>query len=149
MPTPRVDVTRASLLAQVVLRAGNISDPRAQLAARDQYRRPNTSYTDLKVGLSCLFRPGASFDDLAREGFFPNARLSTASVQQLVSELATIGCEPALYATPVIPRYPNHHTLVFFRGGMLELTLHDDVLQALVRAMTIVSNPHQQQKPGS
>jgi len=148
MPVQRVDLTRVSLLSQLVLRAGNINDPRAQLAARDQYRRPNTSYTDLKVGLSCLFRPGASLDDLAHEGLFPNARLSTATIQQLVSELATIGCNPALYVTPVIPRYPNHHTLVFVRGGMLELTLQDDVLQALVRAMTIVSNPYQQQKPG-
>lgn len=148
MPTPKLDLTRINLLSQIVLRAGNISDPRAQQATRDQYQRPNTSYTDLKVGLSCLFRPGASFDDLAREGFFPNARLSAATIQQLASELAIIGCEPALYATPVIPRYPNHHTLVFFRGGMLELTLQDDMLQALVRAMTIVRNPHQQQKPG-
>ncbi len=115
---------------------------------RAQYQRPNTNYTDLRVGLSCLFHPGASFDDLAREGFFPNAQLSVATIQQLTGELATIGCEPALYTTPVIPRYPNHHTLVFFRGGMLELTLQDDVLQALVRAMAIVGNPHQQQKPG-
>lgn len=148
MPTQQVDLTRVDLLSQLVLRAGNMSDPRAQQATRDQYRRPNTSYTDLKVGLSCLFRPGASFNDLAREGFFPNARLSATTIQQLANELATIGCEPALYVTPVMPRYPNHHTLIFFRGGMLELTLQDDVLQALVRAMTILSNPHQQQKPG-
>ncbi|HEY7342590.1 MAG TPA: hypothetical protein VH591_17075 [Ktedonobacterales bacterium] len=148
MLTPRVDLTQVNLLSQLVLRAGNIRDPRAQQVAREQYQRANTNYTDLKVGLSCLFRPGASFDDLAREGFFPNTRLSAATIQHLVSELAAIGCEPALYTTPVIPRYPNHHTLVFFRGGMLELTLQDDVLQALVRAMTIVANPHQQQKPG-
>jgi hypothetical protein len=148
MPTPRVDLTQVCLLSQLVLRAGNFGDPRAQQAAREQYQRMNTNYTDLKVGLSCLFRPGASFDDLAREGFFPNARLSAATIQQLVSELAIIECEPALYVTPVIPRYPNHHTLVFFRSGMLELALQDDVLQALVRAMTIVSNPYQQQKPG-
>ena len=148
MPTPRVDLTQVSLLSQLVLRAGNIRDPRAQQAAREQYQRTNTNYTDLKVGLSCLFHPGASFDDLAREGLFPNAQLSAATIQQLTSELAIIGCELALYVTSVIPRYPNHHTLVFFRGGMLELTLQDDVLQALVRAMTIVRNPHQQQKPG-
>lgn len=103
MPTQRVDLTQVSLLSQLVLRAGNISDPRAQFTAREQYQRTNTNYTDLKVGLSCLFRPGASFEDLAREGFLPNARLSAATIQQPVSELATIGCEPALYATPVIP----------------------------------------------
>ena len=148
MPTPKVDVTQVSLHSQVILRAGNISDPRAQQAARVQYQRPNTNYTDLRVGLSCLFHPGASFDDLAREGFFPNAQLSVATIQQFMGELAAIGCEPALYMTPVIPRYPNHHTLVFFHGGMLELTLQDDVLQALVRAMIIVRNPHQQQKLG-
>jgi hypothetical protein len=146
MPPQRVDLTRVSLLSQLVLRAGNINDPRAQLAAREQYQRTNTNYTDLKVGLSCLFHPGASFDDLAREGDYPNTNLSVTVLQRLIEELATINCEPVLYITPV-SGFPSHHTLVFFRGGMLEQTLRDDVLSAIIRAMMIVKNPYQPKKP--
>ncbi len=42
-------------------------------------------------------------------------------------------------------RLTNHHTLVFFRTTKVEKTLEDDVLDALVRAMTIVKNLHRKQ----
>jgi hypothetical protein len=45
-----------------------------------------------------------------------------------------------LYVTPVAG-YPDHHTLVVARVGVLELTLRDDALDALIRAMTVVDNP--------
>lgn len=105
--------------------------------------RVNRSYPDLSVGLSCLFRPGASIDDLAREGSYPNARLSVTIVQRLQDELAAIGYELALYITPV-PRFPDHHTLVVKHSGVIEATLRDEVLDALIRAMITLSNPYRQ-----
>ncbi|HEX6543270.1 MAG TPA: hypothetical protein VF040_16055 [Ktedonobacterales bacterium] len=142
---PRVDLSQVSLLAEIVLRGGNIIDPRAQAIAREHYQEPNEHY-QLEVGLSCLFRPGATLDELAREGTYPNSRLSVAIVQRLVDELAVIGCTPVLYVTPA-PVAPDHHTLVFLRGGMLEAALQDDMLQALVRASTVVPNPYRRFKP--
>ena len=71
MATPRVDLSQVSLLTEIVLRGGDFSDPRSRRSIKEQYTRPNRNYPDLQVGLSCLFRPGASLDELAREGFTP------------------------------------------------------------------------------
>lgn len=145
MPTPTVDLSQVSLLTELVLRGGDVHDPRAREILREQYIRVNQKYPDLSVGLSCLFRPGASFDDLAQEGTYPNARLSVTVIQRLVDELREIGCELALYVTPV-PRFPDHHTLVVKRLGGVETILRDEVLDALIRAMITVSNPYRQRK---
>ncbi len=83
MPTPTVDLRRISMLAEIVLRGGDLTDPRSRESLRMQYEQPNNYYTDLAAGLSCLFRPGASLDELAREGSYPNARLSVAIVERL------------------------------------------------------------------
>src|SRR6185437_12341004 len=111
----------------------------------EQYTRVNRSYPDLSVGLSCLFRPGASFDELAHEGSYPNARLSVTVIQRLVDELSAIGCELALYITPV-PRFPDHHTLVVTRAGVIEPGLRDEILDALIRAMITVGNPYRKRR---
>jgi hypothetical protein len=145
MATPEVDFSQVSLLTELVLRGGDVHDPRAREILQEQYTRVNRSYPDLSVGLSCLFRPGASFDELAHEGSYPNARLSVTITQRLHDELAAIGCELALYITPV-PRFPDHHTLVVKRLGGVETTLRDEVLDALIRAMITVSNPYRQRK---
>jgi hypothetical protein len=141
--TPTVDLSTAAQ-DEIVLRGGNLHDQRAQQVVRTQYARPNQHYPDLQVGLSCLFRPGASLDELAIEGNYPNPNLSVTTVHRLTTELAKIQCTLALYVTPV-PHFPDHHTLVFFRTTKVEKTLEDDVLDALVRAMTIVKNLHRKQ----
>lgn len=143
MPTSTVDLSQVSLLTELVLRGGDVHDPRARQILREQYARVNRRYPDLAVGLSCLFRPGASFDALAREGSYPNARLSVTVIQRLRDELATIGCDLALYITPV-PHFPDHHTIVITRVGIIEDNLRDEVLDALIRAMITVSNPYRQ-----
>ena len=145
MPTPMVDLRQVSLLSEIVLRGGDFSNPRSRESLRIQYEQPNNYYTDLAAGLSCLFRPGASLDELAREGSYPNARLSVAIVERLINELATVRCELALYITPV-PRFPDHPTLAVVRDGLVETTLRDEVLDALIRAMSIVSNPYRRAK---
>ncbi|HEX5159621.1 MAG TPA: hypothetical protein VFW17_20595 [Ktedonobacterales bacterium] len=145
MPTSQVDLTSVSLRSELVLRGGNLTDARAQESARAQYLLSNNHYHDVHVGLSCLFRPGASFDDLAQEGAYRNATLSVTVVQHLMDELAVIGCAPVLYVTPTL-QYPDHHTLVFLRAGVLEVALAQDVVEALARAMMVVKNPHQRKQ---
>jgi hypothetical protein len=143
MPTRTVDWWRVSLLSEIVVRGGDFAHPDARSGLKVQYARPNVHYADVRAGLSCLFRPGASLDELAREGSYRNPRLSVAIVQRLISELATAGCELLLYVTPVAG-YSDHHTLAVARDGAIELTLGDDVLDALIRAMTVVDNPYRQ-----
>jgi len=112
MPTPTVGLRQVSMLSEIVLRGGDFSYPRSRESLRMQYEQPNNYYLDLAAGLSCLFRPGASLDELAREGAYPNARLSVAIVERLINELATARCELALYITPV-PHFP---TIILLRS---------------------------------
>ena len=129
-----------------MLRGGDFGNPRSRRSIQEQYVRLNRHYPDLQVGLSCLFRPGVSLDELAREAFYPNVKLSVAIIERLISELAKVDCEPALYRTPTT-LIPNHHTLTVLHNGVLEMTLRDEVLDALVRAMTVVTNPYLREKP--
>jgi hypothetical protein len=145
MSTPTVDLRQISMLTEIVLRGGDFTDPRSRESLRMQYEQPNNYYTDLAAGLSCLFRPGASLDELAREGSYPNARLSVAIVERLIDELAAVGCALTLYVTPIL-RFPDHHTLGVMHNGLLETTLRDEVLDALIHAMSIVSNPYRRTK---
>lgn len=145
MPTATVDLRRVSALAEIVVRGGDIAHPAAREGLKVQYARANVHYPDVRAGLSCLFRPGASLDELAREGSFRNPKLSVAIVQHLIAELAAAGRELVLYVTPVAS-YPDHHTLVVARGGVLEVALRDEALNALIRAMTVVDNPYRQRR---
>ncbi|HEV2236495.1 MAG TPA: hypothetical protein VGR57_07505, partial [Ktedonobacterales bacterium] len=110
MPTHTVDWRQVSLLSEIVVRGGDFAHPGARSGLKAQYARQNVHYADVRAGLSCLFRPGASLDELAREGSYRNPRLSVAIAQRLTSELASVGRELVLYITPVAG-YPDHHTL--------------------------------------
>jgi len=140
-PTPTIDLTTVNTLSELVLRGGNFADPASRHSIQAQYARVNAHYPDVRAGLSCLFRPGASLDALAREGAYRNSKLSVAIVQRLVTELGQVGYHPMLYVTPV-QGYPDHHTLVVVRAGIIQQTLADDALDALIRTMMIVDNPY-------
>lgn len=146
MATRTVDLRQVSVLSELVLRGGDFAHLAARKSLLAQYARSNVHYPDVRAGLSCLFRPGASLDELAREGAYPNSKLSIAIMYQLITELATINCEPVLYETP-IAGYPDHHTLVVARNGKIETTLFPDAFDALRLAMTIVDNPYQHTRP--
>jgi hypothetical protein len=124
MPTPTVDLRQVSLLSEIVARGGDIAHSAARNGLKVQYARPNVHYPDVRAGLSCPFRPGATLDELAREGSYRNPKLSVAIVQRLLSELATIGRELVLYVTPV-GGYADHHTLAVARTDVIEFTLYD------------------------
>lgn len=146
MPTPTVDLRQVSVLSEIVLRGGDFAHRAARQGLVDQYARPNVHYPDVRAGLSCLFRPGASLDELAREGTYPNAKLSVAIVRRLITELAAVTYEPVLFITP-ITGYPDHHTLAVARSGQVETALREDALDALIRATTIVDNPYRHGYP--
>lgn len=146
MPDLTVDLRQVSVLSEIVLRGGDIVHPAARSGLKSQYGRANVHYPDVSAGLSCLFRPGASLDELAREGSYRNPKLSVAILQRVINELAMTGCELVLYITPVAG-YPNHHTLVVAQSGVIDVALQDDVLDTLIRAMTVVDNPYQQRRP--
>lgn len=141
MTTPTVDLNHISLLSELVLRGGDFAHPASRQSIKTQYARPNAHYPDVTAGLSCWFRPGASLDELAREGAYRNTKLSVAIVQRLIMELRQAGFDLLLYITPV-PGYPDHHTLAVARDGTIEQPLTDDALDALTRAMTVVDNPY-------
>jgi len=92
------------------------------------------------------FRVGASLDELARTAAFPNRKIGYTTSGVLAQELATIGCVPVLFVTPT-SLLPDHHTLAIARNGIIEPTLADDALDALIRALVVVNNPYQRLQP--
>jgi hypothetical protein len=95
MATATVDLHHVSTLSEIVLRGGDFSHPASRHGLQVQYARPNIHFPDVQVGLSCLFRPGASLDELAREGSYRNSKLSFAIEQRLLAELAIVDCSIA------------------------------------------------------
>lgn len=149
MAIATVDFTRISPLVEIVVRAGDARDPRTRERMRNAYNTPLTLFPGA-VGLSCLFRPGASLDELAREGAYPNPMLSYATVDRLQWELAQIGYHLVLFITPT-HQFPDHHTLAVAKasgsGNVVELPITNAPLDALQRALVVVHNPYQTPKP--
>jgi len=157
MAIATVDLTSISPLVEIVLRAGDAHDPRTRERMRTAYNTPLTIFPGA-VGLSCLFRPGASLDELAREGAYPNPMLSYATVDRLQQELGAVGYTLVLFITPT-RQFPDHHTLAVTTisglgagpsgapGGAIEVPLTDAPLDALLRAVTVVHNPYQAYRP--
>ncbi len=149
MAIQTVDLSRISPLVEIILRAGDAHDPRTRERMRAAYNTPLTLFPGA-VGLSCLFRPGASLDDLAREGAYPNPMLSYATIDRLQSELSHVGYTLVLFITPT-RQFPDHHTLAVAKqmspasgqAGIIEVSLTDAPLDALIRALTVVRNPYQ------
>jgi hypothetical protein len=145
MPTPVVDLKALSPLMEIVLRAGDVSIAGARGSLQTAYAKRDPSYPDA-VGLSVLFRRGATLDELAREGLFPHRKLSFSFIGPLIQALAVVGYEPILYVTPT-PDLPDHHSLAVGRSEQAHPTLTDAAADALIRASTVVDNPYRQPNP--
>jgi hypothetical protein len=139
-----VDLSKLTPLAEIVLRAGNLHDPaQAQRTLRDAYQQDDDY--DNVVGISVLFKVGATADFLAQEGGFRHNRISVSVVAKLQEELASINHELVLFVTPMpqAPFFlPDHHTLAVAQGGMVKPTLEDVVAEALMRSFLVVKNPY-------
>jgi len=98
--------------------------------------------------MSVVFRPGATLDQLARQGAFPHRKLSFSVIGRIKEELKNVGYEPVLFATPTSD-LPDHHSLAIARVGAktsVEPILSDEAADALIRALTVVDNPYRRSK---
>jgi hypothetical protein len=142
MATPTVDLRRVSVLQEIVVRAGNTGAPDARKVLKDKYEGDRV-YPDV-VGLSTIFREGASLDELARAAHFPHPKISWSVVGRLIAELGADGYEPVLFVIPTAV-LADHHTLAVARGGVVEQSLSDAAANALIRAMRVEDNPYKAQ----
>jgi hypothetical protein len=130
MATPTVDLQQVSVLTEIVVRAGNAQQPDARLILQKAYLAVDATCPDT-ISISTLFRPGATLDELAREGSFPNAKLSYSIVGRIIAELSAIGYELVLFVTPTAT-LPDHHLLAVAQGGQVLLQLPEDAGEALL-----------------
>ncbi len=145
MATPKADLTTVAVLTEILVRAGDASAPSARQTLQKAYEDLDLAYPDA-VGISTLFRQGATLDELAREGAFPHRKISFSVIGKIVAELATVGYELVLFITPT-PKLPDHHSLAVAVTGSVQPKLSDAAANALIRALTVVDNPYQQPKP--
>lgn len=143
MATSTVDLRQVSVLTEIIVRAGNARQSDARQILQKAYVAVDATYPDT-IGISALFRPGATLDELAREGAFRNAKISYSIVGRILAELTAVGYELVLYVTPT-PALPDHHALAVAQsagGGQVLLHLPDDAAEALLRALDTVDNPY-------
>lgn len=143
MPVPTVDLSRASVLAEIVIRAGNAQALDARQKMQEAYEREDPAYPDA-IGLSTLFRPGATLDELVREGHFPHSKISYSIIGRIIRELGAAGYTPVLQITPT-DQLADHHTLAIAQGATIQLKLPDAAADALIRALDVFDNPYRQQ----
>lgn len=142
MPTPTVDLGRVSILQEIVVRAGNVKAQGARTTLQARYESDRV-YADV-VGLSTVFREGASLDELARTAQFPHPRISWSVVGRIIEELRLVGYEIVLYITPTT-LLADHHTLAIARAGVVEQSLSNAAADALILALQVDDNPYQAQ----
>ncbi len=139
-----VDFSTLTPLAEIVLLAGNAHDPTQARQTLQGAYQPDDDYDNV-VGISVLFKAGATADFLAQEGGFRHNRISVSVLAKLLEELASIQHELVLFVTPMpqAPFFlPDHHTLAVAQGGMVKPTLDDAVAEALMRSFLVVKNPY-------
>jgi hypothetical protein len=139
--TPRVDLDAINSLAEIVVRGGNVHDPRARQTLQQAYQQ-HMSFPDVQ-GLSVVFRERASLDELARAAQLPYPKLSYSVISLLRAELRIAGYEMVLYITPS-RRLPDHHTLAVATGGSTLPSLPLAAADALIRTLIVVDNPYRQ-----
>jgi hypothetical protein len=145
MTVPTVDLSTIDPRSEVILRGGNVAVPGARLALQRAYLRADPAYGNL-LGISVLFRAGATIDELAREGMFPHPKISIAVVTDILRELNQVSLGLSLYITPT-QDLPDHHTLCVTQGGVSQDSLSDVAGAALIRAMRVIDNTYQRKEP--
>lgn len=146
LPTPTVPLAHLQQPGELILRAGDSHAPDARQRMQEAYMRLDLAYPDA-LGLSVLFRLGATLDELAREGQYPHAKaLST----QIVAALAAVGYATVLYVTPT-PDLPDHHSLAVAARGApassVEPTLPDVATDALLQTLIVSDNMYRRKRP--
>jgi len=144
----QVDLRGVNPLVEIIVRAGDVSVPGARKSLQDAYtQRDEDNYPDI-IGMSVVFRPGATLDQLAQQSNFPHRKLSFSVIGRITEELERVGYEPLLFATSTSD-LPHHHSLAVARVGAMmsvEPTLSDVAADALISALTVVDNPYRRSK---
>jgi len=142
-PTPIVDLAAINPLTEIVLRGGDTKHPNARATLQRTYTAIDSRYPDA-IGISTLFRVGATLDELMREGRFRHPKVGYARVERIMSELAAAGYQLVLFVTPDPAQgLPDHHSLAVAIAGVVQPTLSDAAADALLHALTVRDNPYQ------
>lgn len=131
-----MSVNLSVVLLEFVLRGGG---PDVQRMI-DRYEK-DQQYPGV-YGLSSIFHPGFTLDQLARSAWQPHTRIHYATVAELIAALGTLGYDLVLTPTPH-PGNPDHATLSIGRQGVILTSMPRDAAQALVQAFHVAPNPYQ------
>jgi hypothetical protein len=136
-----VDLTTINPSFDIILRAGDITQPNAREVLQRNYAAGNPDYLSV-VGLSVLFAPGADMLYLMQHNIVPHKRVAHARVQSIVAALNSQGYDMLLYVTPDMPRLPDHHQLAVSQQGVVLTKLPDDAANLLLQALQDDINPN-------
>ena len=144
MATLLVDLSTLDPTTEIILRSGDVSVATAPQTLQTNYIGTDATYPDA-IGVSVVLKVGADIDTLTTRNPFPHRKVSYTSISHILAELVSTGYGMALYITPDLPRYPDHHSLAVTLANIVQPTLADDAAAALVRAFkqNIIQNPHQ------
>lgn len=143
MPTPVVDLIAINPLVEILVRGGDALARDARYILQQAYIRVDRVRYPDAPGVSCLFRAGATLDELAHEGQFPNAKLSYAGVGALQQELLQVGYDLVLFVTPDPDTpLPDHHSLAVAKDGQVVWSLPGEAADALIRVLIVVDNAY-------
>lgn len=156
MPTPAVlDLNDLSVLAEVILRGGDLHDSSAdvRLILQNNYRvlSPQYGVYGLSVLINAHAAQPATYDQLARRNPLFNRTLSVSVIGVVAAALRRAGYGMVLYVTPSHD-LPDHHSVAVFDVGDAAQTVHrtlpDDAAKALISAFpAAVANPYPKPRP--
>ncbi len=92
-------------------------------------------------GLSVVFHPGYTLDQLLRVAQFPHSRVGYATIAEVEMALTQAGYELVLTKTPT-RKYVDHHTLGVAQGGVALRSLPADAARALTGVLHEIPNPY-------
>ncbi len=156
-----LDLTQVSTLAEIIIRGGDLHDPRANVRQilQNNYRVLSARYGvyGLSVLLNATPQQSASYASLAQRNPLLNKKLSLSVVGVVRAKLKRSGYGIVIYVTPS-PDLPDHHTLAVFDvnpdddlGQPLSAVHHelpDTAADAIISAFTqVVNNPYPRPRP--
>jgi hypothetical protein len=156
MPTPTVlDLTKISILAEIVIRGGDLHDPHTNVRQilKNNYRVFSPRYG--VYGLSVLINTNpiqpATYEILVQRNPIFNRKISLSVIGSVTTALQHVGYGMLLYVTPSHD-LPDHHTLAVFDLRDTTQTVHhelpDSAANALISAFVqTVSNPYPKPRP--
>ncbi len=156
-----LDLTQISVLAEIIIRGGDLHDPKANVRQilQNNYKVFSAKYGvyGLSVIINTTMQQSASYATLIQRNPIFNRKISLSVIGTLRAILKSAGFGMILYVTPSHD-LPDHHTLAVFdvdpadvQGQLLSAiyaTLPDTAADAIIRAFSqVVNNPHPKPRP--